>query len=171
MLFRDDDIFLTESPRGFGEYYDFVKFKECHEYFKKAKVKHVLAIVASEIWNHPELVEYLKENKEDFEFGIHGWAHERYSEWEEEAIYKSLNRAKNTIEEVFETRCHWFFPPWNKRNDAMYKACERLELKLNDSFVVPHEALDGKEADALCFHAWNDEERGQIKTLLSTPRT
>lgn len=163
MIFRNDDIFLTESPRGYGVYYDFEKFKQAHELLKGQT--HLIAIVASEIENYPELTAYILEHKEDFVFGIHGWAHERYSEWEEEGIYRSLKRAKEKIEETFGVEAITFCPPWNKRSDAMYQACSRLGITVQDSFIVAAE-LGEKENDVCCFHYWNDEEMENIKKYL-----
>jgi peptidoglycan/xylan/chitin deacetylase (PgdA/CDA1 family) len=160
MIFRNDDIFLTESPRGYGVYYDFEKFKASHELLKGHD--HLLAINAAEIENYPELKNYILYNRHDFLFGVHGWSHERYSEWNEEAIYQSLKRAKEKIERTFNENVEWFLPPWNKRNEAMYRACERLDLKVNDSFIVAAD-LGEKESGVCCFHYWNEEEMSKIK--------
>jgi peptidoglycan/xylan/chitin deacetylase (PgdA/CDA1 family) len=166
MILRDDDIFLTESPRGFGEYYNFDKFKEIHEIISKNGKKHYLAINAGEIENYPELIGYILNRKDEFEFGLHGWQHERYSEWNSEAIEASLARAKKKVEERFNVKVKWFFPPWNKRSEAMKLACERLGLRLNDNWITPQEALEGKTADSICFHYWNNEEKKCIQQML-----
>jgi peptidoglycan/xylan/chitin deacetylase (PgdA/CDA1 family) len=156
VIYRNDDIFLTESPRGFGEYYSFEKFKKSHELLKGHK--HILAIIAGEIENYPEMKEYILKHKDDFMFGIHGWAHERYSEWKEPAIYISIKRAKEKIESTFGVKATHFCPTWNKRNYDMYIAVQKLGMEVQDHFIVPREIEEGKSAEAVCFHYWNDDE-------------
>ncbi len=165
MLLRDDDVFLTESPTNGRVLYNFALFKEVHEFIAKHGKKHMLAIIASEIANYPELTEYILSRKSEFEFGIHGWKHQHYETWKENEIYVSLKRAKDLVEKVFNTKVEWYFPPWNKRTDEVYRACTRLGVKLNDNWVNAAEVLNGKKADALCFHFW-DKEVAQLKQCL-----
>jgi peptidoglycan/xylan/chitin deacetylase (PgdA/CDA1 family) len=167
MILRDDDIYLTESPNGHGVYYDFEAFKRVHEFIAGKGIKHTLAIVAGEIENHPELTEYILERKDEFEFGVHGWMHENYSEWPKEAIKTSLTRAVKKIEEVFE-RPKIFFPPWNKRSDAIKQACAEIGLELNEEWMTPQAALAGGEEKIIGFHYWSEPERRCIAQILKT---
>lgn len=169
MILRDDDVFLTESPTDGALFYDFEKFKYAHELIADAGFKHMLAICASEIPNHRELTGYILDRKEEFEFGIHGWGHEKYSTWENKTnIARSLFRAKERIENVFEVEVKWFFPPWNKRSQQMYDACEEIGLKLDDSWQNFDEYLADKcpEKETICFHYWNDHEVMLLKKAL-----
>lgn len=166
-LLVDDDVYCTESPTDGRLFYDFDRYKEVHELIAKAGEKHVLAICAAEIPNHPELTEYILRRKEEFVFGLHGWNHEKYSLWPKQAIVRSLERAKERIETVFGTKVEWYFPTWNKRSQEMYSACSDLGLKLNDSWMNLGEALNGVQGkDTIRFHSWDGNEYNQLKEYL-----
>lgn len=95
----------------------------------------------------------------------------KYSTWENETnIARSLFRAKERIENVFEVEVKWFFPPWNKRSQQMYDACEEIGLKLDDNWCNFTEALSGVEKETICFHYWNDSEVKQLKEYLNVQR-
>lgn len=167
MIICDDDPFLTESPNGLGVYYNFEQFKKVHEMIADAGQIHTLAIIAGEIENHPELKEYILNKKEEFNLQLHGFLHERYSEWSKEAIKISLQRAKDKIENVFDVKVNWFFPPWNKRSPAMYEACKELGLKLDENWMNLTEALDRQNAETIRFHSWNLLEVEQLAKYLN----
>jgi|GEM_PF-6882884 len=157
-LITDDDVFATESPTDGKLFYNFDRYREVHDILATAGLKHTLAICAAEIPNHPELVKYINTWKDEFTFGLHGWNHERYSTWPTEAIIRSLGRAKERIETVFDTKVEWYFPTWNKRSPELYAACEFLDLRLDDVWMNLDEALAGKEKETIRFHSWNDHE-------------
>jgi len=163
IILRDDDIYLTESPTDGTLFYDFEKFKEVHELIAGAGLIHTLAICAGEIENHPELTFYILNRKEEFDFGIHGWMHEKYSTWLKENIKSSLFRSKAVIEAVFGVEVKWFFPPWNKRSPEMFEACKELGLKVNDEWMTLTDALNGKKEEVIGLHYWNNEEVKQLK--------
>lgn len=166
-LLVDDDVFCTESPTDGRVFYDFQRYVDVHTLIVKNGQKHVLAICAAEIWNHPELIEYIQERQDEFILGIHGWNHEKYSTWPKEAIVRSLKRSKDQITDVFGECSDWYFPTWNKRSDEMYKACEELGLKLNDNWMNLGEALTGVEKETIRFHSWNDDEYQNLKLWLT----
>lgn len=158
MMIRDDDIFLTESPRNGRHFYNFEKFVKVHTMIKSYGKLHAIGIIASEIDNYPKLKKYIDDNKRDFIFAIHGWAHQYYATWGVEEIKESLGRAKGKISDVFGITAEHFFPPWNKRSPAMYEACSHLKLKLDEFYTNAEMVLRGDKKDTLCFHYWNDEE-------------
>lgn len=170
-LICDDDPFLTESPNGLGVYYNFEQFKKVHEMIANAGEIHTLAIIAGEIENHPELKDYILKRKDEFNLQLHGWLHERYSEWSKEAIKVSLQRAKEKIEKTFDVEVGYFFPPWNKRFPAMYEACEDLGLKLDDNWCNFTEALNGVKTKTIRFHSWNLLEVEQLEKYLNDRQT
>jgi peptidoglycan/xylan/chitin deacetylase (PgdA/CDA1 family) len=165
-LIVDDDPFLTESPNGLGVYYNFEQFKKVHEMIAGAGQIHTLAICAGEIENNPELKEYILSRKDEFNLQLHGWLHERYSEWSKEAIKVSLQRAKDKIEKTFDVEVSLFFPPWNKRSPAMYEACKEIGVKLDDQWVNLTQALAGETKETIRFHSWNTLEVEQLKKYL-----
>lgn len=166
-LIVDDDPFLTESPNGHGVYYDFEQFKKVHQLIAGAGEIHTIAIIAGEIENHPEMKEYILERKAEFGFGLHGWLHERYSEWQTSAIVVSLGRARRKIFETFGEWCTEYYPTWNKRSPALYEACKSLDLLLNDDWMTLTEALTGEQKKAIRFHSWNQAEVDQLKKYLN----
>jgi peptidoglycan/xylan/chitin deacetylase (PgdA/CDA1 family) len=166
MLLRDDDIFLTESPSNGRHLYNFEKFVKVHTMLQSYQKKHAIAIIASEIDNYPKLKEYIKANKKDFIFGVHGWGHQTYSVWGLNEIKESLGRAMGKIDDVFGVRPEYFFPPWNKRSPAIFEACGQLKLKVDEFFTNAVSVLQGDKADTLCFHYWNDLEVKQLEECL-----
>ena len=169
IIFRDDDVFCTESPTQGRVMHSMEKFIETHEILARRKKKHMLAIIANEIENYPELVKYILDRKEEFDFGVHGWAHHHYANWDKEPIKRSLEMAKNKIEGTFGVTCEWFFPPWNERTPAMFEACAELGLKLNDSQVNTTAFLRGEtNFDAICFHFWSDGQRGELARIVNS---
>jgi peptidoglycan/xylan/chitin deacetylase (PgdA/CDA1 family) len=163
MMMVDDDIYTTESPTDGTPLYNFERFKGVHELLANTGLKHTLAICAAEIPNHPELTEYILGRKDEFIFGLHGWNHEKYSTWPRGSIIHSLKRAKERIENVFDTKVEWYFPTWNKRSLEMYEACKELGLKLDDDWVNLTGALSGIKKNTIRFHNWNDNEVEQLK--------
>lgn len=165
-IIRDDDIFLTESPTQGRQLYSLEKFKAVHEYIHSRGFKHHLAIIASEIENYPELVEYIKQHKDECVFGVHGWAHDHYARWNREPIAISFNRAKQKIKDVFEVDVEWFFPPWNELSPSIMMAATDAKLKVNVSQVDPSAWLKGQRANAICIHYWSDDQIGNLKKIL-----
>jgi len=163
LIFRDDDIYLTKSicsPDRY--YYNFEKFKKVHHLLKG--YRHSLAIIASEIDNYPLLTEFLLQNKNDFDFQIHGWNHDDYTELDNP--YSEIKKAKDKIEKTFGVECTIFYAPYNHRNDKLRKACQKLKLELNEKFVSPEQFLEGKMAKTLYFHYWSDSQVDNLKKIL-----
>lgn len=165
-LYRDDDIFLTESPTQGRQLYDFNKFKTVHEYIASKGHKHAIAIIASEIENYPELTNYIKNKKDEFIFGVHGWAHNHCATWKSDVIEISLSRAKHKIEETFETQVEWFFPTWNELSPELIAGANRADLRINNSQTSTTGWLKGERADAICFHYWSDGQFEELKRII-----
>jgi peptidoglycan/xylan/chitin deacetylase (PgdA/CDA1 family) len=170
-ILRDDDIYLSESPTDGALFYDLEKFKAVHEIIAKSGNKHMLAINSAEMNNYTDLTWYIQSRKHEFDFGIHGWGHEKYSTWPKDAIVRSFGRAKEYIEGMFDVKVEWYFPTWNKRSPEMYEACKELGLRLDDVWMNLDQALAGEQKETICFHYWNDHEVELLKLYLSTPRT
>lgn len=162
IIYRDDDIYLTESRRS-GQVYNFEEFKKVHEMISGAGKVHTLAIIASEIPNYSELTEYILSRKNEFAFGVHGWEHSNYIGWHKDDILNDLLSAKTRIEYVFDTKCEWFFPPWNRVNHKLINAASKAGLKTNTEYMLPQEDIkDG----VLCFHYWHKIEQELIQRWL-----
>lgn len=166
MILRDDDVFLTHSPTCGRKLHALAQFIDIHEAIVAAGRKHVLGIIAGEIFNHPGMLSYLSKHKGECEFAVHGWLHEPYAQWEEEPIFRSLVLCRDTIEEVFSVKPGWLFAPWNNFTDGIRRAAARAGLRVNESYVGPGAALRGLTADALNFHYWHDQEREEVKQWL-----
>ena len=161
-IFRDDDIYLTKSERS-GQIYDFKAFKVVHEMLAEAGKIHTLAIIASEIDTYPELTKYILERKKEFAFGVHGWEHSDYLRWNMEIVKKDLQKAKDKIEETFDTECFWFFAPWNRFNNDLILTAREVGLNLNTNYLLPDQPI---QKGVLCFHYWIPEQREQLKKWL-----
>lgn len=166
MIYRDDDIFLTESPTQGRQLYSLEKFIACHDLLRSCGKLHAIAIIASEIENYPELRDYIKERKNEFIFGVHGWAHNHYSTWEQDVIEVSLRRTKEKIEKTFDVKVEWFFPPWNERSRFLLNACNAVGLKPNISQCSTSGYLKGEKQEAICFHYWSDGQMAELKKIL-----
>lgn len=166
IIFRDDDMYLTESPTQGRELYSLEKFKKAHELLVKYGKKHAMAIIAAEINNYPELTKYILSRKDEFIFGVHGWTHNHYATWKQEPIEVSLARAKKKIEETFDVTCEWFFPPWNEQSDALTTACFRVGLKPNYSQTSTTGWIKSERAEAICFHYWSDGQMDELEKIL-----
>lgn len=171
MILRDDDVFLTTSPTCGRKFIALPAFIETHEAIVAAGRKHVLGIIAGEIFNHPHMLAYIVRHKPECEFAVHGWLHEPYYDWEEEPITDSLTMCRDTIINVFGAMPRWFFPPWNRITEPIRRACSAVGLRVNDSFISPDAALAGNTADALNFHYWHDRERAELLQWLATAQS
>lgn len=170
-MLRDDDVYLTESPRHGTHLYNFEKFKKAHEIIASYKIPHALAIVASEIPAYQELTEYINGRKKEFIFGLHGWTHMDYSVISESAVENSLGRAKLAVYDTFGVYPTWFFPPWNRRSDNLRTACKNLGLELCEHYAV---AQYWNGENICCFHYWNDNEVALLNKIckaMSTPQS
>ena len=81
LIVRDDDIFLTEAPNSGQPIYDFDAFVKTHEMIAAAGAVHRLAIIASEMRLHPEMLLYIQEHLDECELAVHGWTHADYARW------------------------------------------------------------------------------------------
>ena len=168
-LLRDDDIFLTESPTSGKLLYNFEQFVAVHELIVSSGRQHCLAIIAGEIHNHPELMRYIRERPREFQYGVHGWLHERYTRWPADRITTSLRRAKDKIVETFNVVPSHYFAPWNQVNDAVRLACGELSLAIDEQCANAEYFLNGGTAEVLGFHYWNEAEVHQLAEWLGTP--
>lgn len=166
MILRDDDIFLTESATNGRDFYGFEAFCRVHELLASNGKSHAIAIIAGEIENYPELTDYILKRKGEFIFGLHGWQHQRYWEWEYSGIKNSLQRGRDKIIEVFQETPAYFFAPWNWLSDAIHDACSALQMESRKTFVPISKVVIGETADFACFHYWSAEEREQLLTCL-----
>ena len=132
---------------------------------RRKGIKHYLGIIVSEIDGHPELTRYLKQYKREFEFCIHGWEHDDYSEWDEKRIYEDLLKAKTKINTTFGIYPKIFFPPYNKTSLAVFNACERVGLECKHEWMPPEGWL-GRNQGVICFHYWCQPEVNALKKIL-----
>ena len=162
-ILRDDDIYLSNSPRYGTLYYNFNEFVEVHEMIADAGFKHTLAIIASEIDKYPELTEYIKRHLSECNLEVHGWEHADYSKWVNKAdITTDMLKAEVKIKKTFGVEPTMFFPPWNRYSDIMKAGVEDSGLKFMGDYVQFPQT-----GDVICFHYWNLEERNMLKEWLN----
>ena len=167
LIVRDDDIFLTEAPNSGQPIYDFEAFVKAHEMIAAAGATHRLAIIASEIREHPEMFKYIQNHLHECELAVHGWTHADYSRWKRPAwIARSLRDAGNAIEEFFALKPKVFVPPWNKISPHVRKACASLNLTIDTSPFVQHDEARGKTH--VHFHYWNSTQVEAVRQWLAT---
>jgi peptidoglycan/xylan/chitin deacetylase (PgdA/CDA1 family) len=164
VVMRDDDAFLTRSPRMLDRapYYNFDKFKSVHEFLADEGLKHSIGIVSGEIKDHPEMKEYILSAKEEYELCSHSHEHKDYSKMTSKEQEEDIKKSVETIEDEFQIRVHKFYAPFNHIDTNLIETCKKLKIELDTDFINPGQALAGMKAHSINFHYWADE---QIKDL------
>lgn len=110
----------------------------------------------------PELIEYMRETP-NWDYQIHGWAHDRYPELETDFIVRDISAACWWCDRLFGKKPTVWYPPWNLCTKNMERAAQILNLTIsNESYDIARfirEVEGGHyEGTTLYFHGWNSSE-------------
>lgn len=126
---RDDDVLVRSRA-----YVDsFAQFVKVHETIcSNERVKHVPAILTSEIQEFPQCVAYIRQETEAGRMvpEIHGYQHVDYGKLHEDEVARHLAYCTKFHEDNFGVRPTKFFTPWGALSPRIQKACAVLDLSL-----------------------------------------
>jgi peptidoglycan/xylan/chitin deacetylase (PgdA/CDA1 family) len=118
----------------------------------------------------PELITYMNE-RPNWDFQIHGWAHEEYDKMTYDQIVKDLASCIHFTRKLFYRTPTIWFTPWNRRNETMEKAAAYMGLEIsNESYDIARFIREVKEGiytgSTLYFHGWNHNEMEYFQEML-----
>lgn len=109
-----------------------------------------------------KLISYMR-TAPNWDFQLHGWQHEKYSEWAYDDIIRDMAAAKYLCYQMFgRMPTHWF-TPWNCYSEVLQNAAENLHLIVHNEsydiakFIREIEA-NTYDGESLYFHGWNENE-------------
>ncbi len=151
MIFRDDDI---------SRFTDMKRFKTIHQVFQEHEVIHTLAIIAKDIDKATELIQYIQDNKEQFDLQLHCWEHIDYSINESEC-YPHFRDSRKVFKEVFGEHPSVFYPPWNRGTKLIQTIAQnyRMTLSTEKISLSQYVRFNGSvKEEVVNFHYWADHE-------------
>jgi peptidoglycan/xylan/chitin deacetylase (PgdA/CDA1 family) len=118
----------------------------------------------------PELIEYMK-NTPNYDFQIHGWQHDKYSEMELAHVVRDLAAAKYFCWGMFGKLPTIWYPPWNCYSENMKTAADSLGMTIdNESYDIAKFIREVKSGEytghSFYFHAWQKPERELLTEAL-----
>jgi hypothetical protein len=145
-IFRDDDIDLKTNLD---------RFIEIHELFNKYNLIHTIAVVTTEIETRPDLIEYIKSQK-NIDIQLHGHRHIDHTLNLKDSK-RSIRAGILDIERIFGTTPTTFYPPWNKSNSEVEELCKEFGLTVSTDKVSLSQFCNGIQKPVINFHFWADE--------------
>lgn len=162
-IIREDDF----DPR-----YSLDFVKKIHELFLEKNLIHTVALLPSKedrIGHTEELISYINSTS-NWDIQVHGWHHEKYSEWKYEDTVKDLFAVIGYIRQKFNKDPSIFYPPWNCDSDILRKACQYVGLEHNNNcaYIMSYTNTPEKYQDknVVFFHAWDKYNYPEIPKLL-----
>jgi hypothetical protein len=156
MVYRDDDVNI---------YTDLYILTQVQKLFDKYNKVHTITVIMRDLWDSRGVWQWLMTTK-NINVELHGWEHIDYTSVNYETIYNSLKLALmywgingRRCEEQYKYKLRpitTFYPPWNKVNEDVYKACSDLGL------VVDNRPTG---QDVYSFHWWEMVEAEQLSRL------
>ncbi|MCI0558391.1 MAG: hypothetical protein MN733_07835, partial [Nitrososphaera sp.] len=142
-------------------------------------VKHVPAILASEIQEFPQCVAYIRQETAAgrMEPQIHGYQHVDYGKLHENEIARHLAYCIKFHEDNFAVRPTRFFTPWGAMSPNIEKACAVLDLEMVGTDTMhklggkrgAYQAIkDGRDLHTewngkhIIIHWWENTDRLQL---------
>jgi len=165
MVIRSDDFDFRLDTK------DYIKV---HELFLERKLTETAVLQFAQFDRlgnfDPELIDYMR-TVPGYDFQIHGWQHDKYSEMEFTHIVRDLAAAKYMCLSLFNKMPTVWYPPWNCYSEAMKIAADSLGMKIdNESYDIAKFIREVKEGRYLghsfYFHAWQKTERDLLTEAL-----
>lgn len=159
MIFRDDDISCFTNLDD---------FKRVHELFNKYNVTHTIAVIAKDVTNNMELVNYIF-SQPNIDVQLHCWEHVDLTKLSDEDLLLSITNGAGKLTAVFGKTPTLLFPPWNKHNDQMDKAAESIGLVVSSRKISLAQYIRfggdvGEET--INFHYWAPQETMLLEQAL-----
>ena len=162
-IIREDDF----DPRNFKS-----SVEESHKMFLDRNLIHTIAVQAARyghIGHSQDLIDYINSTP-NWDVQLHGWEHEKYSEWKYDDIVKELFAAIGYVQKKFNTTPTIFYPPWNCDSDILRKACEYIGLEHNNNcaYIMSYTNTPEKYQDknVVYYHAWDKFNYEALPKLL-----
>lgn len=146
MIFRDDDISVST---------DLTRLKFIHDKFLKAGVTHTVAVIAKDLCNNPELVEYLKLG--GFDIQLHCWEHVDLTKLKLIDIRWHISDCLEMMDFCGFNRPTKLYPPWNKSNEKLSFAAYAAQITVSNKKISLSQYLNGVKGEVINFHYWDKE--------------
>lgn len=158
MIWRDDDIQVIS---------DVPEFTRVDSFFKKYGVEHTIAVIAKDIENNAELVNYINANPH-IKVQLHCWEHIKFTE-NTDILGEHLVLGIEKLKQVFNVKPTILYPPWNESNREVQVIAHRLGLKVSNQKISLTQYLKVKGSvaeDVINFHFWHDEDAMLLEPAL-----
>lgn len=160
VIFRDDDIGFAHTAHSGEIVMDsekiFNDFTRIDELFIKYGVKHTIAVITEDLHKAVKLVNYIK-SKSHINIQLHCNTHEDFTTLTEKEIEQQMIRGIIKIREVFRKDVDTFYPPYNRVNESIHKAANKLMLNVSYAKTDLEGYLRGSTQKVINFHYWADE--------------
>jgi len=162
-IIREDDF----DPR-----YSFATVKNTHELFLQKNLIHTLAIQAKRhegVGHTQEVIDYINSTS-NWDIQLHGWDHDRYSDWKYNDIVRDLFAGIGYCQQMFKRVPTVFYPPWNCESNVLKQACQYVGLQFNNncayimSYTNTPESYQDK--NVIYFHNWDLNNSKALPKLL-----
>lgn len=157
LVIRHDDYDFRMDPK---------QYIAIHEEFIKAGLIET-AVLQFTTDGHiktfqPELINYMNTTS-NWDFQLHGWAHDRYSEWETDYIIRDMSAAVMWCQKLFNKTPTVWYTPWNQWSNNMEQAAKVIGLTIsNESYDIARfiREVESKhyEGTTMYFHGWKSDE-------------
>ena len=145
------------------------------EMFRHYNKVHTLSMIMAGVNQEEEWVKYVQNNPQEFDIQLHGWEHEHYPVYTEEAVRNDLDRSLRLQEELFGKRADTWYLPWNgwypdigtAKVPWLRPIAKEYGLKININCSHIGEFLDGKYNKVVYFHWWNKDDVDMLPQLLN----
>ena len=162
-IIREDDF----DPR-----YPASVVQKTHEMFLQKNLIHTLAVQVkrhSGVGHTQELINYINSTS-NWDIQLHGWDHERYSDWEFNDIVRDLYAAIGYCQHKFNHTPTVLYPPWNCESDVLKRACDYVGLLFNNNcaYIMSYTNSPEKYQDknVVYFHNWDNFNCEALPKLL-----
>ncbi len=152
---------------------------DVHEEFIKAGLVETAVLQFTQdgrlSYYDPELIKYMKEAS-NWNFAIHGWAHDNYTEMTVDAIVRDIGAAMFMCFKLFGKVPTVWSTPWNKWNGNMETASKILGITIdNESYdiakFIRNVEADTYDGHSLYYHAWNAGEMVMFNRMIELAKT
>jgi len=162
IIFRDDDPAVQTKGKHFE------MFKAFHQVFQKYGVLHTIALITKDIEQNEALVNYINDNREQFDVQLHCVEHIDFTHNLQQAEWQ-FKTGCDDIERIFGKRPTIWFPTWNKTTDQLNAIAKRcgLEVSYKKISVDQYIRVNGDVAeDVINMHFWNYGDQINLEPAL-----
>ncbi len=128
-------------------------------------MKHVIAVIARDMNQAPELVNYVRNNP-NIEVQLHCWEHIDYTV-QHDKIPEHLKLSVKELEKHLGVRPTIWYPPWNKTDEKMEHHAANMGMTVStQTGHLAQYIRKQTEMETISLHYWADEDCMLLETAL-----